>query len=41
MDKLTPKERSELQYRLKYGPALSRNELVRYLLRLYEEAKAA
>lgn len=39
MEKLTPQERSELQYRLKHGPALSRNELVKYLLRIYEEKK--
>ncbi len=40
MEKLTPKERSELQYRLKYGPALSRNELVKYLLKIYEAKRA-
>lgn len=39
MDKLTQKERSELLYRLKHGPALSKNELVRFLLKIYEEKK--
>ena len=39
MDKLTPKSAANCNYRLKHGPALSRNELVKYLLRIYEEKK--
>lgn len=36
MEKMSQADRQEMNRRLKYGPKLSRNELVKYLLRIYE-----
>ncbi len=37
--KLTPKEREEILKRLKYGPKLTRIELVKYLMKIAREKR--
>ncbi len=37
---MTPQEKYALKMRLKYGPPLSKNEIIKYLLRIAEKKAA-